>query len=337
MGTRRVVATGAIAAGAIFLAQKTLRRRKQIEFRDRVVLITGGTRGLGLKLAEMFVAEGARVVVCARDEEELEQVRSRLGAPPEQLLAIECDVADRKQVSEMIAEVRQQFGPVDVLVNVAGIIQVGPLESMQIEDFEQAMDIMYWGIVYTTLEVLPEMRSRRSGSIANITSIGAKVAVSHLTPYIAAKFAAEGFSEAITAEEAENGIRVTTIAPGLMRTGSFLEAWFKGDREHEYGWFATSSSLPLLTMSADRAARSVVEAIRHGKREVVLTVPAKILALAHGISPSATIFAISLANRLLPHGSRQERVKGSEARAELSSESVERLTTMGRNAAEDLQ
>lgn len=337
MGTGRVIAGGAIAAGALFLAQRAVRRSSSIDFRDRIVLITGGTRGLGLKLAELFIAEGARVAVCARDEEELEQVRSKLGAPAERLLAIECDVADRKQVSAMVSEVRQQFGPVDVLVNVAGIIQVGPLESMRIEDFEEAMDIMYWGIVHTTLEVLPEMRSRRNGSIANITSIGGKVAVSHLTPYIAAKFAAVGFSEAITAEEAENGIRVTTIAPGLMRTGSFLEAWFKGDREHEYGWFATSSSLPLLTMSADRAARSIVEAIRHGKREVVLSIPAKILALAHGISPSATIFALSVADRLLPEGRRQERVKGSQAREELSSEAVERLTTMGRNAAEDLQ
>lgn len=337
MGTRNVVAAGAIAAGALFLAQRTLRRRKPIEFRDRVVLITGGTRGLGLKLAERFVAEGARVAVCARDEEELEQVRTRLGAPPGQLLAIECDVADRKQVSEMISEVREHLGPVDVLINVAGVIQVGPLEAMQLEDFEQAMDIMYWGTVYTTLEVLPEMRSRRNGSIANITSIGGKVAVPHLTPYVAAKFAAVGFSEAITAEEAENGIRVTTIAPGLMRTGSFLQAWFKGDQELEYAWFAPSSSLSLLTISADDAARSIIEAIRHGKREVVLSWQAKILAFAHGVSPSATVAALSVVNRLFADSADQSRKKGQEARNDLDSQAVDRLTKRGLEAADELQ
>lgn len=337
MGTRKLVAAGAITAGALFLAQRTLRRWKPIVFRDRVVLITGGTRGLGLKLAEMFVAEGARVAVCARDEEELEHVRARFGAHAEQFLAIECDVADRKQVAEMISEVRQHMGAVDVLINVAGIIQVGPLEAMQLEDFEQAMDVMYWGIVYTTLEVLPEMRSRRNGSIANITSIGGKVAVPHLTPYVAAKFAAVGFSEAITAEEAENGIRVTTIAPGLMRTGSFLEAWFKGDQELEYAWFAPSSSLSLLTISADNAARSIIEAIRRGKREVVLSWQAKILSLAHGVSPSATVAVLSVANRLFADSADQSHKKGHEARNELDSPTVDRLSKRGLDAADELQ
>lgn len=336
MKAKPLIAGGVIAAGAVVAARETLRRARRIDFKGRVILITGGTRGLGLTLARTLLGEGARVAVCARDEGELDAVRSDLGGSGE-FVAVRCDVSDRQQVAQMVGEVRRQLGPIDVLINNAGVIQVGPLEAQTIEDFDEAMDIMYWGVVHTTLEVLSEMRSRGSGSIANITSIGGKVAVPHLAPYVAAKFAAVGFSEAVTAEEAPNGIRVTTVAPGLMRTGSFLQAWFKGDRQHEYAWFAPSSSLHPITISAEHAARSIVEAIRYGKREVVLSVPAKILALAHGISPSSTTAVMSLADRMLPSSLNRERRKGEVAREELGSKTVDRLSRSGLKAAADLQ
>jgi NAD(P)-dependent dehydrogenase (short-subunit alcohol dehydrogenase family) len=102
---------------------------------------------------------------------------------------------------------------IDLLVNNAGEIQAGPLESMALEDFERALRIMFWGTVYPTWTVLPQMRERQSGRIVNITSIGAKVAVPHLLPYTCAKFAMIGFSEGLRAELAGKGIQVVTIAP----------------------------------------------------------------------------------------------------------------------------
>ena len=116
--------------------------------------------------------------------------------------------------------------------------------SATVADFEDAMGTMFWGMVYTTLAALPQMTERGAGRIVNITSIGGKVAVPHLLPYCCAKFAAVGFSEGIRAELAKDHIKVTTVVPGLLRTGSHANAVFKGDHHKEYGWFSLAATRP---------------------------------------------------------------------------------------------
>jgi short-subunit dehydrogenase len=193
-----------------------------------------------------------------------------------------------------------RLGRIDILINNAGIIQVGPLESVGVGEFEDAMGTMFWGAVRTTLAVLPQMRARKQGRIVNVTSIGGKVAVPHLLPYDAAKFAATGFSEGLRAELAKDGISVTTIVPGLMRTGSHRFAMFRGDRANERRWFSAVAQLPGLAMSPERAARQIVRAARQRRAEAVLGVPAKILRLASALFPALTARALAGANRLLP-------------------------------------
>src|SRR5262249_29078614 len=143
-------------------------------------------------------------------------------------------------------------------VNNAGIIQVGPMETMTLADYQEAMRVHYWGPLYTALAVLPQMKQRRAGRIVNITSIGGKVAVPHLLPYVGSKFALVGLSEGLRAELMKDGILVTTVVPGLMRTGSPRNAFFKGQNEAEYAWFKIGDSIPVLTTSAERAARRIV-------------------------------------------------------------------------------
>ena len=313
-----LLATGAVAAAM------GLRRllQQEADISGDVVVITGGSRGLGLQLAREFAAHGCRLVICARDEAELRRAEKELaraggnGAAPE-LLAIICDVGDREQVEAMMAQARDRFGQIDILVNNAGIIDVAPLASQPIEAFEQAMDTMYWGVVYATFAVLPEMRARRRGRIVNITSIGGKASVPHLLPYNSAKFAATGFSEGLRAELAGSGVIVTTIIPGLMRTGSFLHAYFRGQQQKEYGWFSLASSLPLLTMSAQAAARQIVEATRRGEAERTLSLPAQILARLTGLFPGLIADANGLANRLMPEPSGTERERGYRVQQEM--------------------
>src|SRR5947207_4543781 len=188
----------------------------------------------------------------------------------------------------MVEEATMRFGRIDAVINNAGIIQVGPIETMTIEDFERAMAVNFWGVVYTTLAVLPSMLARRRGNIVNITSIGGKVSVPHLLPYSCAKFAAVGFSEGLRAELARDHIPVTTIVPGLMRTGGHLNALFKGDREAEFTWFSLGASLPGISMAAERAARQIVRAAKRGEAERILSLPANLLASFHGLLPGAT-------------------------------------------------
>jgi short-subunit dehydrogenase len=313
---RRLI-LGAAAVGG-YLAWRALKPR--YDFRNRTVLITGGSRGLGLVLARQLAAAGARVGLMARDQDELDGAAFELRSHGTRVSVTAGDVKDRSAVRRFVGESRAALGPIDVLINDAGIIGVGPLEEMTEADFEAAMRTHFWASLYAVWEVLPEMKARRQGRVVNITSIGGKIAVPHMLPYTASKFATVGLSEGLRAELAKYGIVVTTVCPGLMRTGSHLNAEFKGRHDEEYAWFALGNAIPGLSMSADRAARQVIAACARGDAELILTLPAKIAVAVHGISPSLVSNAMALVNRLVlpkPGGTGPRAVKGKASRGRL--------------------
>ena len=309
-------------------------RRKAGDMHGQVVLITGGSRGLGLALAEEFALQGARLVLSARDEQELEQARQKLADQGAEVLAIPCDMTQREQVQHLMEQVTTHYERVDILVNNAGIITVGPFLAQTLNDFEESMNVLFWGSVYATLAVLPQMLERKRGCIVNISSIGGKVSVPHLLPYSSAKFALTGFSEGLHAELAKEGVSVVTVTPGLMRTGSPVNALFKGKHHAEYTWFSIADSLPLLSMSAKKAAQHIVRATQGRSVEITLTLPAKMLALVHGTFPQLTINLLSIVNRFLPGTGQAEgfdRSTGKESQTPLSQSF---LTSLGQKAAQ---
>jgi NAD(P)-dependent dehydrogenase (short-subunit alcohol dehydrogenase family) len=223
----------AVLAGATAVAVARRMRNRPAQ-RDGVALVTGGSRGLGLLIARQLAARGFRLVICARDAAELAEAESDLAGRGADVFAVRCDVADRGQVDQMVQSAVDRFGRLDVLVNNAGIIEVAPVAAMTVEDFADAHAVMFWGTLYPTLAALPHLREQRHGRIINITSIGGKISAPHLLPYNCAKFAAVGFSEGLRAELSGTGVTVTTVVPGLMRTGSHLRAHFKGQRRREF-------------------------------------------------------------------------------------------------------
>ena len=286
------------------VAAKALRARRAIDLGGTTVVIFGGSRGLGLAMAREFaVAEQAHVVLAARDEQELERAAEDIERLGGEVTTIRCDLRDRAQIERTVQRILHDRGGIDVLVNNAGIIQVGPLEHMTVADFEEAMDTHFWGPLHTILAALPHMRERGAKRIVNISSIGGKIAVPHLLPYCASKFALTGLSEGLRAELASQGFAVTTVCPGLMRTGSTYNAKFKGQHRQEFAWFHTSNAIPGFSISAARAARQVVDACRHGDPELILTPGAKLAVLASGISPATTSRLLTLANAVLPRAS----------------------------------
>ena len=290
------------AAGvALWVCSAAIQRySRRYNLQGKNVLITGGSRGLGLLLAREFCREGARVAICARDQQELGRARLVLTADGYEVLPVACDVTDRDQVKDAITQIRNQLGPIQILVNNAGMISVGPLETMNIDDYEESIDTHFWGPLNTIIAVLPEMRQRREGRIVNISSIGGKIAVPHLLPYSVGKFALTGLSEGLRSEAIKDNIYVTTVCPGLMRTGSPRNALFKSQHRAEYAWFSISDALPGLSMNANRAARQVVDACARGDSEIVLTVPAKVATLVHGVFPEVTVDVLGVVNRFLP-------------------------------------
>lgn len=331
----RKVLLVAAGLGAVLIGRKIVQHLREIDLRGQVVLITGGSRGLGFLLAREFAREGCRLVICARKEEELKRAQEDLEREGAKVLAIKCDVSDRLEVERLVDRATGHFGRIDILVNNAGIIQVGPIGIMTVQDFENALNVMFWGVLYHIFAVLPQMLKRRSGRIVNITSIGGKVSVPHLIPYNCAKFAAVALSEGLRAELAREGINVTTIAPGLMRTGSHLNALFKGDQEGEFTWFSLGASLPFVSMDAERAARQIVKATKRGESERILSLPANILALFHGLFPGAIADILGLVNSILPgaSGDRVDISRGMDIQERIQSRFLNTLTSLGLSAA----
>lgn len=298
---KQAVALGAVAIGTV-LALRAWQRRAPYEFSGKSVVVTGGSRGLGLIMARQLADEGARLTLVARDEAELDRAVADIHTrqPCAEVMAVVADVRRRYDAERTIAQVVERHGRVDVIINNAGIIQVGPLDHMKLADYEDAMNTHFWGPLYMITAALPHMRRDGGGRIVNISSIGGKIAVPHLVPYSASKFALAGLSEGLRAELAGDDIVVTTVFPGLMRTGSPVNAMFKGKRPQEYAWFAISDSLPLASIDAGRAARQIINACRHGDAELIISVQAQLAVLAHDIAPELFADAMALMNRLLP-------------------------------------
>ncbi len=290
----------AIGLGAAAFALAAAARRR-FSFTGRTVLVAGGSRGLGLVLARQLAASGARVAICARHSDELERAADDIARHGHGSVAdFVCDLTDERQVDEMIDQIRALWGPVEALFNVAGMIQVGPFQTMTVQDVRSSLDIHIMAPLYTMRAVIPDMIARGEGRIVNISSIGGRVPVPHLAPYCAGKFGLTGLSRAIQIELASTGVRITTVCPGLMRTGSPPRALFKGKHRAEYAWFSIGDSLPLVTLSAEDAANRILAAAARGTPQVTLGVPAKAAALMDALAPTLTSAALAAVNRLLP-------------------------------------
>lgn len=289
-----------LGVGAALAVRHVQRTNRRFDFSGKTVVITGGARGLGLVLARQLAQEGARLAICSRTQHQLDAAVAELRAYNVPVLAYRCDLTDANQREAFFTTVRNTVGPVDVLINNAGVILAGPYANTTDADFEDAMNINFWAAYHTCNAVLPDMQRRRSGRIVNVASFGGKVSVPHLLPYSASKFALVGYSEGLRAEVARDNVFVTTICPGLIRTGSPRQALVRGQHEKEYAWFKIGDSLPGLAVSAESVAAEIIDACRYGEAERIISIPAKLAGAIHGLFPGLVADVSSWVNTLLP-------------------------------------
>jgi short-subunit dehydrogenase len=327
--------TAGVLAGAILTA-----RRAQDDLHGEVAVVTGASRGLGLLLARELAGQGCPLVICARDAAELERAADELRAAGAEVTTVACDVTDEATPQLLIDTAVQRYGRLDILVSNAGVIQVGPVQAAQIGHYEMAMNTMALAPARLALTALPVMRRQGHGRIVTIASIGGKVSVPHLLPYSTAKFAAVGFSEGLRAELGRGPVTVTTVVPGLMRTGSHVQARFTGQPSKEFTWFSLGASLPLVSMDAERAARQIIAAVRQRRAEIILTPAGKLVSRAAGIVPGLTTEILHLVQRLAlpappgePGAAVADEAQGHELRPAMGKKTFDRLTSLGRAAA----
>ncbi len=295
-----IAAIGMIGLGAVLLTSRVLRQGRCMRFRGASVLVTGGSRGLGLEISRVFAREGAKLTLLARDREELVNARRELISLGGYVMIRACDIRNERQARDAVDFVIRERGRVDVLINNAGVIQVGPFENTEVADFEELLDDYVRAPLYFIKAAAPFMKQQGGGRIVNISSIGGLVAIPHLSAYCTAKFAETGLSDGARAELAKDNILVTTVEPGLLRTGSYVNALFKGQHRREFGWFAISAALPLFSSNAEKAALRIVRACRYGDPYLVISPQARFLQLMNALLPGVTASAMKVAARLLP-------------------------------------
>jgi NAD(P)-dependent dehydrogenase (short-subunit alcohol dehydrogenase family) len=237
----------------------------------------------------------------ARDAAEVAAAVEDLG-PPSRVVGVPGDVRVPESCGRTVDEVLSRFGRLDVLVNNAGVILSAPLFRTAIDDFQALMDVHFWGTLHMTTAALPHLMAQPGARVANICSIGAKVTVPHLSAYCASKFAQAGLSSALSVELRRHGVTVTTVYPGLMRTGSHVQAHFRGDVEREYRLFALAAGTPVTAIGAERAAAAILRALARGQAELTFPRSMRLAARTTALAPNLTASVLAEVNRWLPDG-----------------------------------
>lgn len=246
-------------------------------FANKVVLVTGASRGIGRSVALAFAQEGAHLILAARSVDRLIQVEKEVRDLGSDVLSVPTDVTSHSDVSALVDAAMNRFGRIDVLVNNAGIGKVGGIESDTFEDdLRETLQASLFGMIHVTQRVLPILRQQRSGTIVNMSSVMGRKAFARFGSYAIVMHGVSAFSDSLRQEVADSGIQVSVIHPGLAATDLLREA-----REAEM----PPPFRHMTPLSSDDVARCVVAAVRRNKRRAVLPQQAKMLLLGEALSP----------------------------------------------------
>lgn len=232
-----------------------------MRFKDKVVVVTGASSGIGRQAGMDFAKRGAKIALVARSREKVTEIAGSIKqAYDTEALPILCDVSDKKQVLEMSSYVLGTFSHVDILVNNAGFAVFGSVADLTVEEMEQQMATNFLGTVYCTKAFLPSMMSRRSGHIVNVASVAGSIGIPGIATYCASKFAMLGFSQGLHHELKGSGVGVTVVSPITVKTNFFDHPSFK-------------KHIPTYTpagLSAERVSKAVLRAANSRRLEIIV-------------------------------------------------------------------
>ena len=236
-----------------------------MDFKNKVVLITGASSGIGKESAIEFAKLGANIILVSRSMDKLEQVANELKKFNVITLICQCDVSDKNQVKEMSKIVLEKFNLVDVLVNNAGFAIYGSVSELSIDEIESQMETNYFGMIYCIKNFLPSMLEKKSGHIVNVASVAASFGLPGISSYCASKFAMLGFSEGLKHELKNSGVGITVVSPIMVRTNFF-----------EHPSFQKIPKFSPTSLSSKTVAKAILKASNSPRLEIIVPSVARI-------------------------------------------------------------
>ncbi|MBT8243602.1 MAG: SDR family NAD(P)-dependent oxidoreductase [Nitrosopumilus sp.] len=230
-----------------------------MNFKNKVVLITGASSGIGKESAIEFAKLGANIILVARRKDKLEQIENELKKFHVLTLICQCDVSKKDQVKEMTQSVFEKFDSIDILVNNAGFAIYGSVSDLSIQDIESQMETNYFGMVYCIKEFLPSMLKKKSGHIVNVASVAASFGLPGIASYCASKFAMLGFSEGLKHELKDTGVGITVVSPIMVRTNFF-----------DHSSFEKMPKYSPTSLNPKTVAKSIIKAANSSRLEIVV-------------------------------------------------------------------
>lgn len=230
-----------------------------MDFKDKNILITGASSGIGKQTAIEFAKLGANIILIARRKEKLDEVEKELKKFNILTLVCPCDVSDKTQVKEMSKTVLEKFGSVDVLVNNAGFAIYGSVKDLSVDEIESQMETNYFGMMYCIKNFLPSMLEKKSGHIVNVASVAASFGLPGIASYCASKFAMLGFSEGLKHELNGTGIGITVVSPIMVRTEFF-----------DHPSFEKMPKYSPTSLSSKTVAKAILKAANSPRLEIIV-------------------------------------------------------------------
>lgn len=250
-----------------------------MSFKNRVVIITGASSGIGEATAYAFAKQGCKVVIAARNIGKLETVRKKCTEFGAECLAVECDVSKEEDCKQLITHTLQHFNTINILINNAGISMRALFSELDLRVLKQVMDINFWGTVYCTKYAMPYLLKEK-GNLIGVSSVAGIKGLPGRTGYSASKFAMNGFMESLRIENLKTGLHVGVIYPGYTSSNIRNAALNASGNAQAETPFDENKLMP-----AELVADEIVKMIIHGKAEIVLTSQGKLTKLLSKFFP----------------------------------------------------
>ncbi|XP_013186613.2 dehydrogenase/reductase SDR family protein 7-like [Amyelois transitella] len=246
-------------------------RKLRAALRNKVVVITGASSGIGEALAHTFYDQGSKVVLVARRGKELNRVKDdlmskKLSVPCQEPVVLELDLANVDQMAAFVKKVHNVCGQIDILINNGGISHRASILNTDMKVFKQIMEVNYFGTVALTKAALPNMIERKSGHIAFVSSVQGLIAIPDRAAYAASKHALQAFGDSLRAEMHQHNIVVSVISPGYIKTAISINALTGSGNNHGVMDASTAAGF-----SAEYAAEQFLDAIVNKKKEFILS------------------------------------------------------------------